>query len=268
MITTYDTSRQTPMDKARIVAGDLFAYGLGPGSEGTIWLVARALDSEMVPKDDARWGSITGGNAAGPLKADGTAGDIPDLSYLATAESTERAWLRHDSNKNEMWQVFAGVTPPLVLVYREYPKGNRHGALGSADVANLSAAAVSTWGWTWAGWESFIDNPTVASMFLLPFKVNVAHAIYNLASYARTPRLEWFINQIRFEALNPEDRDDAKLILDVLRSRIVPKVRWSPGLRGFSYQPGFQNVFGVPPVIQTKREIKIQTAGGNVLMEV
>lgn len=248
-----------PMEQARIVAGDLFVYGLGPAERGTIWLVARALDSEIVPKDDDRWAAIAGGIAAGPLKSDGTAGDIPDLSYLVNAESTERSWMRHDVNFNEMWQIFAGLSPPLMYVYREYPKGNRHGALGGADVPSLAAAAVSTWGWTWAGYESFISNPTTASMFLLPYKVSVAHAIHNRASYSMTPRLMWWINKIRFEALDPKDKEDAVLIKDVLRDRIRPKVRWSPGLKGFSYEPGFRKVFGVDPVIQTKRELLVQT---------
>ena len=263
-MTTYPRvpTRKTPMDEVRIEAGDLFAYGLGPGVKGTIWAVLRALDSEMMPKDDARWGSISGGNAAGPLKADGTAGDIPDLSYLATAEATERQWLRPDVSTNEIWQVFAGVTPPLVYVYREYPKGNRFGALSGADVPNLSATAVSTWGWTWAGYESFIDTPTMASMFLLPYKLSVAHAIFNRASYAVTPRMVWWLNKVRFEALNPKDPDDAKLIQDVLRTRIKPKVRWSPGLKGFSYTPGFRTVFKVDPVMQTKRELFVQQKDG------
>lgn len=247
--------RNTPMEEAQVEAGDLFAYGLGPGAEGTHWMVGRALDAEMVPKDDTRWGAIAGGNAAGPLTSAGAAGAIPDLSYLATAEATERAWMRID-NKNEMWQVFSGVSPPLVQVYREYPKGNRHGGLGPADIPNLQAAAVSTWGWTWGGWESFLDTPTVASMFLLPYKLDVAHAIFNRASYAVTPRVMWHINKIRFEALDPDDEKDMSLITDVLRARIRPKVRWSPGIKGFNYAAGFKNVFGVRPIVQTRREVK------------
>jgi len=249
--------RSTKMEDATLEGGDLFVYGLGPHERGTTWMVGRALDAELVPKDDARWGSIAGGAAAGPLHSDGTAGDVPDLSYLATAEGTERAWLRHEGSKNEMWQVFAGVSPPLVYVYREYPKGNRHGALGAADVPTLGAAAVSTWGWTWAGWESFIDTPTVASMFMLPYKLNVAHAIFNRASYAVTPRMMWHVNKVRFEALNPDDAGDAKLIQDVLRGRIEPKVRWSPGLKGFNYEAGFRSTFGVDPILQTRREILV-----------
>lgn len=271
MVYRSRSSRLTPMDEVKLVGGDLFAFGLGPGSMGSIWLVARALDSEMVPKDDSNWASITGGNAAGPLRSDGTtAGSVPDLVYLLTAEATERSWLYHEQ-KNEFWQIFATLDRPLYYVYREYPKGNRMGPLGAADVPGLAATAISTWGWTWSGWESFGSNPTLASMFLLPYKVNVAHAIYNIASYAKTPRVQWHLNEVQFDPLDPRDKDDARLIQDVLRSRIEPKVRWSPGIKGFSYKPGFQKVFGVPPVIQTKREFMIQPggAGGELIpMEV
>lgn len=251
-------TKSTRWDAALVEGGQLFAvYFKGE------WLVARCLVPELVPKEDTNWPNIAAGNAAGPLTQDGvTAGTIPMAPTTLAAEGAE-TYLYHEQKK-EIWQVFMGISTPLVYVYREVPTGDRHGELGNLHAPNLQAAAVSTWGWNWGGWESFKGDERAVSMSFIPYKQTSAYAVFNVASYAQQPTVRWLINKILFDPLDPADKQDAKLIEDVLKGRIADAIKWSAGVDGMDYQPGFRDVFGVDPVVMTKRQLYRNTTSGKV----
>lgn len=252
-----------PWTQSRCIDGDLFADKFIDG-----WLVGRTKESEVIFKEDTNWPSIAAGNAAGPLQPDGTtAGALPDTPRTLTAEGGGREFLYIDRDF-EIWQIYGSIDWPLSKIFMELPKGSKQGNLRT-DLSTyaLGASAISTWGWAYMGKDSMIGEATRIAMFLLPpAKVSVAFAVWNEASQAHTPRFEWIINKIQFEPLDPADNEDAKLICDVLRNRI-DTVKYSPGLNGFIYTPGFRKQFGVDPIKQTKRGIYRVTVGqGEVLL--
>lgn len=242
---------RAPWPTARIVDGGLFAMKFNDG-----WLVGRALETELVPKRDTNWGAIAALVAAGPLKVDGAAaGAVPDTPVTLNTENG-KTFLYHEE-ENIIMQVFGGINWPLARVFYEIPKGTVHGDLQRQDlnVPTLNAAGISTWGWTWSGHQSMNGDERRASMFMLPYKIDIGVAVFNASSQAFTPIFDWLINNIKFEALNPADKEDGKIIEMVLKNRLDDVIKYSPGLRGFGYKQGFRKVFGVDPVIQTKNKI-------------
>jgi len=252
----YKISRNdpnAPMSVARIVDGDLYAQKFNEG-----WLVSRSIISELVPKRDTNWASIATGVAAGPLASDGTtAGAIPDTPYTLQAEGGGRKFIYSEA-KNVAIQVFAGINWPLARVFYENPKGTRQGRLINKELGppTLGAAGISTWGWTWSGFQSMCNKITRASMAIVPYNLDFAVAIFNAGSQAITPIFDWQLNMVQFEPLDPTDSADAKLIEMVLKNRL-DVIKYNPGLGGISYFPGFKNTFGVEPVVQTKRQLLI-----------
>jgi len=240
-----------PYTIARLVDGDLFAMKFNDG-----WLVGRCLESELIPKRDTNWPAIATGVAAGPLQSDGaTAGGVPDTPRTIAAEGGGRTFLYH-KEKDKIMQVFAGVNVPLGRVYYEVPEGTKHGDLLREDlgVPTLTAAAISTWGWQWTGYQSMNAMPKRISMAMLPYQVDMAVAMFNQASQTFTPIFDWLINNVRYESLDPADKEDQKLIVMVLKNRL-DEIKYSPGIRGYNYAPGFRNIFKVDPVIQTRNAI-------------
>lgn len=253
----YKVSRNdptAPISVARIVDGDLYAHKFNEG-----WLVRRCITSELVPKRDTNWGSIASGVAAGPLASDGaTAGAIPDMPWTLQAEGGGRKFI-YSSFKNITIQVFAGINWPLARVFYENPKGTRQGRLNNTELGppTLAATGISTWGWTWSGFQSMCNKITRASMALVPYDLDFAVAVFNAGSQPFTPIFDWQLNMIQGESLDPTDKDDAKLIEMVLKNRL-DVIKYNPGLGGFNYTPGFKEIYGVEPVVQTKRQLLIR----------
>jgi hypothetical protein len=245
---------EAPYTIAQVIFGDLFAVLHNDG-----WMVGRCKTSELVPKRDNNWPAIPSANAVGPMRADGTtAGAVPDSPWTLTGEAG-RTFL-YTEKKDTLIQAFAGINWPLMRVYVQVPKQTAQGALprGELDVPVLGPTAVSSWGWRWTGHQSMQHRITRASMFFVPYKTEVGIALYNEASQARVANqtiMDWLINTINFEALDPRDREDAKLIEMVLKNR-GDFVKWSPGSRGMGID-NFKSIYGVEPVIQTKNKLYI-----------
>lgn len=243
-MTSNYMSRSTPFEQGKVTPGRLFAYGDKSG-----WVVLRALDTELMYFHYILFPSIPGGNASGPF----TAAKIPDTPQRSSTQGS-LAILYHEY-QDEIWQVAMGISKPLTYVLVDYPTGVRQGMLrNDIGPAGWSSTSVDQWGWKFAGWESFYGKETMASQVMIPQKIYFGMAIYNIASYAITPQVRFPINKIRYEALDPEDKDDAVLINEFLKARIDREMpRWTPGMTEFTYPNGIKSTFGVYPVKMTKR---------------
>lgn len=242
---------EAPWTEAQIVDGDLFALKTNDG-----WLVARAIDTEVIPKRDTNWPAVGTGVAAGPLQSDGvTPGAVPDTPRTLVAEGGGQEFLYTD-REDIIVQVFAGINQPVTRVFYEYPKGNRQRALqrDNLGVPTLTAAAISSWGWAWSGYQSLAGDERRISMLLIPYKISVGAAVFNEDSIDRPIAFDWTLNNIRFEGLNPADPADAQVIILVLKNRLNV-VKFNPGMQGFNFSPGFRKIFKVDPVVQKANKL-------------
>lgn len=241
-MSTTTISRKTPWEDALLEDDDLFAMLFPEG-----WLVGRVLLPELVDYHYDLWPAIPAGQVSGPIVNTEPMNRPLDIRGAITSSI-----LFHDFTK-QIWQFFMGVDTPVTWIFEEYPLGSKHGKLQpSIGPPTVNVGAFSGWGYKFGGWESFYGEETAASMAMLPYKTEVGYGIANLASYQiPNPKVRWLINKCIIEPFDPSLREDAQLIMAILR-RQTGALLWTPGVDGWQWQNDFRGVFGVNPVILSK----------------
>lgn len=244
---------RTSWEEVVLKDDDIFAMQFPEG-----WLVGRSIQPELIPFN-FQWPAIPGQQASGPNV------NTVELDRPWDVNNNNASILYHEETK-QLWQIFIGLDTPVTWFFLEYPLGSRHGYINpNIGKPTWTLNAVSRYGYKFGGWESFYGEETAASMFYLPFRVEVGMGIFNHASYAQQPQVRFLINKFNIQPFDPADKADASIITQVLR-RQVRSVMWGPSTDGWSWNQDFRKIYDVDPVKILKGTVYRVTKTGEVAL--
>jgi len=228
---------------AMVRANELLALKHNDG-----WMVARIADGGYPAEYVRAWPACAAVTAMGPQ-------DTTLFNYMMDTVNgaLTKVFLNDSQDESTIEEYYFGWSEPQAEVWMEYPDGGPTRRQMRPDLGSpqLLAASSSAFGKLLRGGESPIHAPTTKGRIFLPHSLDQQPkwAVWNPTNKAFTLRQRIIRNVLKFEALRPQDPDDARLIEAVLRKQITKGVtRWSPGIEGWAIN-NFRKTYGVDPVM-------------------
>lgn len=208
------------------------------------WVPLRILYTE--PLFYYVYDPIAEGAMSGPIPAASSANGITGLGWQDPIRFSS-AYIpgRPDnvlrlgtSNLGELLQIFIGISPKMLRLYRQVPMGVNVGSLPS--IPNAWSSAYNQAGWI-DGRESPFNAPSPRSEMIIPPMLDVAFAMANPTPEPMNPLFLLVINRVSAGVIG-----DVDLIEKMLARRVYVKYYNVGGLSQYQYD--VKSYFGITPL--------------------
>lgn len=196
------------------------------------------------------WPDMDGVAGTAPGVGPRAGDDVPD--YIRRLIGTGLVHVFDHEYKRMFWEVFTEISHPHVELWWKFPDDQERSRLTpDLGMPSVAAALANTtdYGYLLRGKDSFWNQGTGRGKFYVLYKQDHKQALFNRAAQAvNGAKTRYHINRVPFEPLHPEQKEDARLILQMTKRQVKRKA-WIPGPEGWFYAHDFREVFGVDPVI-------------------
>jgi hypothetical protein len=203
------------------------------------WIIGRALVTELVIYDPYEFSTQF---AAGGSSNSGQ-------GNIAVQDASSREIIYHEK-VGELWECFQGYNFGQIRVYQEV-NGSHFGTI-QKDIGSwvVSATAGSVFGFVLEGWESLYKQETGRGRFLLPPYQYMRWFLYNPSGQAKNITSRYIFNKMQFSPFDPEDPEQFKFMVDILRGKIRRDVwLYTPGIELYPFKgKTLQEIYGVKPL--------------------
>lgn len=212
------------------------------------WILFRVMMAELTFYDPydfttqfAAYGSANSGQTA-----------------LRIQDSNSKEVLYHEM-KGLLIEAFQGYSEPYPEVHQFF-NGSRFGRL-QKDLGDplVQATAADVFGFSLKGADSLYGKETGYSRFLIPAYQYTSFDIINPSTKAFYLRSRYPLNKLKVEPLDPNDPEDLKFMIQVLRGIERENVwLWSPGVEGYPWShSSIDEIVGVPPMSWNGKVAKV-----------
>lgn len=212
------------------------------------WLLWRTMIAELTKYE--RYEFTTQFAAAGTADS--------GQSVLRIQDASSKEVLYHE-RKGELWEVFQGYNEPFPEIHQFF-NGQRFGRL-QKDLGDpkVQSTTSNVFGMTLTGEESLYYKETGAGRFLIPPYQYTSFDIWNPGPKAFYLKSRYLINKLKVEPLDPNDPDDVKFMVQILRGIELDNVwLWAPGIEGYPWtHSSIDELVGVPPLTWNGKVAKV-----------
>lgn len=158
-------------------------------------------------------------------------------------------------NVDELYQVFIGISPPMLRIYKQVPPGT---SIATLDVAPGGwSQSYNQFGWI-DGRESPFHAPSPRSEIIIPPRLDIAFAMANPTPEPMYPLFNIVLNRMKISVVR-----DADLVDKMLNRRVYVEYYNVGGLEMPATAFNVENVYNIKPISldMTKDEIARALAG-------
>ena len=208
--------------KGQLPRNFIFGMEFDPGG----WVFGKVLTFDDIDYKYDRF--PTSGALFGQLAANSA---LASPHELVDASTNNPLWVK---DRSHVYQVFAGIAPPRLRLFRFYPDLDIGGSL---DTVPAAQTPTSTSGGYTDGTSSPYDDPTIALETIIPIELRVQWQLFNPEAFAVTPLVRFLIRRLVVKWFNPMNAADADLINKIINNKL-PCHLWTPG----AYLPKYDTV--------------------------
>lgn len=198
--------------KGQLMRNYLFGLEYSSG-----WVFGRVLTFDDVNYVYDRW--PTSGTTITTLAANTALGSPHELR---DADTNEILWVQES---NHLYQVFVGIAPPRMRLFKFYPELYLGGSL---DKVTATQTPTSTSFGFVDGIMSPYDDPTTAGEVFIPKELKVQWQLFNPENFAVIPLVKFVIRNMVVQWFNPDNGGDKQIISGIMAGKIPCRL-WSPG---------------------------------------
>lgn len=225
----------------------------------TGWVPLRVLYSD--PLQFYVYDPIAEGAMSGPVPAASSTNGItnlgwqPPIRFSSIYISGQPQNVLRVENVDELYQIFLGISPPMLRVYRQIPPGT---SIATIDEASGGwTPSYSQFGWI-DGRESPFHAPSPRSEIIIPPRLDVAFAMANPTPEPMHPLFNIVLNRVKVGVVA-----DVDLVDKMLSRRVYVEYYNVGGLEMPATAYSVENIYNIKPITldMTKDEIARALAG-------
>lgn len=245
-------------DEMYLKANDFVLLSTSPKD----YYILRVTDAEPIVINYAPQTEITGFLPLAPFGSpagNGFNSYIIDKEQLAMREFTNLTNFLDADNTDmvgtsTLLQVFMGIAPSYLRIFRYYPSNNPLGDFLDGDLIHWGGRQQKYDIGYVDGFMSPKNDPTYQGEFFMPPTASMLFTLVNPALVPIYPEIKFYINQMAVEPVK-----DTMLAQKIL-NRLVPARRVRTGEFNKGFKPD-EKIFGVNPVPLTATQADLKGAG-------